>query len=258
MYIHVKRILDIVFVVTTAPLWLPLMLILSIIVKFTSKGPVFFTQKRFRRNKKFFRIYKFRSMFVDAPKDVPTHLLDNPQAFITPIGRFLRRSSLDELPQIINILKGDITLIGPRPALWNQDDLIAERDKYGANDIHVGLTGLAQVSGRDELPIDVKAAIDGEYANNMCFLLDVKILFRTVFTTVSGSGLVEGSVITVDEAVTVVIEEIMGAKTEDRYSEEGLLTEEELLTVELQKDEEREEFQEEQGIQELEEAKVDD
>jgi len=201
MYIHVKRLLDIVFVIATAPLWVPLMLVLSIIVKTTSKGTVFFTQKRFGRNKKFFVIYKFRSMFVDAPKDVPTHLLDNPQVFITPIGRFLRRSSLDELPQIINILKGDITLIGPRPALWNQDDLIAERDIYGANDIPVGLTGLAQVSGRDELPIKIKAAFDGEYAKNMSFLVDVKILFRTVFATLSGSGLVEGGVSTAEEIV---------------------------------------------------------
>jgi len=237
MYIHVKRILDIVFVVATAPLWLPLMLILSIIVKTTSKGAVFFTQKRFGRHKKFFVIYKFRSMYVDAPKDVPTHLLDNPQAFITPIGRFLRRLSLDELPQIINILKGDITLIGPRPALWNQDDLIAERDKYGANDIPVGLTGLAQVSGRDELPINIKAAYDGEYAKNMNFLLDVKILFRTVFTAVSGSGLVEGG-------VTIV--------------EEVIITEEELLIDETNESNESEELQKTEELKELEEAKADD
>lgn len=131
-------------------------------------------------------------MYVNAPDDVPTHLLENPQTYITPIGRFLRKSSLDELPQVINILKGEITLVGPRPALWNQDDLIAEREKYGANSIPVGLTGLAQVRGRDELPIDVKAAYDGEYARKMSFALDMKILFRTAIIAFSGSGISEG------------------------------------------------------------------
>jgi len=131
-------------------------------------------------------------MYTDAPKDVPTHLLSDPDTFITPIGRFLRKASLDELPQIINIIKGELTLVGPRPALWNQDDLIAEREKYGANNIQVGLTGLAQVSGRDELPIDIKAAFDGEYATNMGFLLDMKILLLTVLNSVRGNGVVEG------------------------------------------------------------------
>ena len=192
MYIYVKRAIDIVIVLTLSPLWLPIGVVLAILVKITSKGPVLFKQKRFGRNRKFFMIYKFRSMYTDAPKDVPTHLLQNPAAFITPVGRFLRKSSLDELPQVLNILKGELTLVGPRPALWNQDDLIAEREKYGANAIPVGLTGLAQIRGRDELPIDVKAAYDGEYARRMGFILDIRIMFGTVINAALGRGVVEG------------------------------------------------------------------
>jgi len=184
--------MDIVLVLALSPLWLPLGLVLLILVKVTSKGPVFFKQKRFGRDCKFFMIYKFRSMYTSAPKDVPTHLLQNPTAFITPVGRFLRKFSLDELPQVINILKGELSLVGPRPALWNQDDLIAEREKYGANAIPVGLTGLAQVRGRDELPIDVKAAFDGEYAQRMGFFLDIRILFGTVISALTGRGVMEG------------------------------------------------------------------
>ena len=131
-------------------------------------------------------------MYVDAPKDVPTHLLQNPEAFITPIGRFMRKTSLDELPQLLNILKGELSLVGPRPALWNQDDLIAEREKYDANAITVGLTGLAQVSGRDELPIEQKAALDGEYVKRMGFFTDIWILFRTVYLALLGRGVKEG------------------------------------------------------------------
>ena len=168
------------------------MLILSVIVKLSSPGPVFFKQKRVGRNCTFFIIYKFRSMYINAPKDTPTHLLENPEAFITPIGRFLRKSSLDELPQVINILKGEITLVGPRPALWNQDDLIEEREKYGANGIVPGLTGLAQVRGRDELPIPVKARYDGEYRQSMGPVLDFKILLWTVLTVFKSEGVVEG------------------------------------------------------------------
>ena len=192
MYIYVKRVLDVLVVVLALPLWLPLMIVLAVVVAVTSRGGVFFTQKRYKRGRRFFTIYKFRSMRVDAPKDVPTHMLENPGAHITGIGRFLRRTSLDELPQVINILRGDISLVGPRPALWNQEDLISEREKYGANDIPVGLTGLAQVQGRDELPIEVKAAFDGEYAEKIGFILDVKILFRTVWVAISGRGMKEG------------------------------------------------------------------
>ena len=192
MYIYVKRVLDILMILATSPLWLPLMIILAVLVKTTSRGDVFFKQKRYGRNCQFFMIYKFRSMYTNAPKDVPTHLLQNPQAFITPIGRFLRKLSLDELPQVINILKGELSLVGPRPALWNQDDLIAEREKYGANAVPVGLTGLAQVMGRDELPIEKKAEYDGEYARRMGFFFDIWILILTVVVTVSRRGFREG------------------------------------------------------------------
>jgi len=192
MYLYIKRAWDILLVLVTAPLWLPLMAILAILVKAGSPGAVFFKQKRYGRNRQFFMIYKFRSMYTNAPKDVPTHLLQNPEALITPIGRFLRKSSLDELPQLINILKGELSLVGPRPALWNQDDLIAEREKYGANAVPVGLTGLAQVSGRDELPIAEKAAYDGEYVRRMGFLFDLWILMRTAFGVVSRQGISEG------------------------------------------------------------------
>lgn len=192
MYRYIKRLLDILLVLIFSPLWLPLGVILAVLVKITSEGPIFFKQKRYGCNRKFFMIYKFRSMYTDAPKDVPTHLLQNPQAFITPVGRFLRKSSLDELPQLINIIKGELSLVGPRPALWNQDDLIAEREKYGANAVPVGLTGLAQVKGRDELPIEIKASYDGEYAKKMGFLLDMRIMFLTVFSAILGRGVNEG------------------------------------------------------------------
>jgi O-antigen biosynthesis protein WbqP len=192
VYKYVKRLADLTVVILLAPLWLPLFLLLAVLVKATSPGPVFFTQKRYGKNLRFFQIYKFRSMYTHAPKDVPTHLLQNPDALITPVGVFLRKFSLDELPQLFNILKGELSLVGPRPALWNQDDLIAEREKYGANAVPVGLTGLAQVSGRDELPIPQKAALDGEYARNMSFVTDVKILFRTFFGVLAGKGVKEG------------------------------------------------------------------
>ncbi|MCL2404194.1 MAG: sugar transferase [Defluviitaleaceae bacterium] len=192
MYIYVKRVMDILLVLALSPLWLPLGVVLILLIKVSSKGPVFFKQKRYGQNREFFMIYKFRSMYVDAPKDVPTHLLLNPMAFITPVGRFLRKFSLDELPQVINIIKGELSVVGPRPALWNQDDLIAEREKYGANAVPVGLTGLAQVRGRDELPINIKAAYDGEYAQRMGFFLDVKILFATIISAVLGRGVMEG------------------------------------------------------------------
>lgn len=188
MYIYVKRILDILFLVIFSPIWLLLMLVLSVAVKLSSPGKVFFTQKRIGKDCSFFTIYKFRSMYSETPKDIPTHLLQNPDTFITPIGHFLRKSSLDELPQVINILKGEITLVGPRPALWNQDDLIAERAKYDANSITPGLTGLAQIKGRDELPIAVKAKYDGEYKANMGFFLDLKILFLTFFAVFRSDG----------------------------------------------------------------------
>ena len=169
MYIHVKRILGLLISLAALVALSPLLLILSAIIRLTSPGPVFFRQRRVGIGKSHFMIYKFRTMRIDAPKDQPTHLLKDPSAYITPVGRFLRRSSLDELPQLINIIKGEMAVVGPRPALWNQFDLIAERDKYGANDVRPGLTGWAQINGRDELPIDVKARLDGEYVKRMGF-----------------------------------------------------------------------------------------
>ena len=170
----------------------PVLLVLAICIKTSSPGPILFKQKRVGRGKTFFQIYKFRSMRTDTPKDMPTHMLSNPDAFITPVGRFLRKTSLDELPQLFNILKGQMSVIGPRPALWNQDDLIAERDKYGANDCVPGLTGYAQINGRDELPIPVKAELDGYYAKNLSFGLDVKIFFKTITSVLTHKGVVEG------------------------------------------------------------------
>jgi len=184
--------MDVVLVLAFIPIWLPLGLVLAVLVKITSKGPVFFMQRRIGQNHREFMIYKFRSMYTSAPKDVPTHLLENPEAAITPVGRFLRRFSLDELPQLINILKGELSLVGPRPALWNQNDLIAKREKYGANAIPVGLTGLAQVSGRDKLSLEAKAACDGEYARSIGFFMDVKILFLTAIGAITGRGIAEG------------------------------------------------------------------
>lgn len=192
MYTHVKRILDALIAALALAALSPLMLALALIVKVTSPGPVLFRQKRVGLNKTHFMIYKFRTMRTDAPKDKPTHMLKDPAAFITPVGAFLRRSSLDELPQLINILRGEMALVGPRPALWNQYDLIAERDRYGANAVRPGLTGWAQVNGRDELSIDVKARYDGEYVQNMSLLFDIKCLVRTVSRVARGSGVVEG------------------------------------------------------------------
>lgn len=192
MYLYVKRVLDILLVAAAAPLWVPVLLVLAVLVKATSRGRVVFSQKRVKRGGRFFRIYKFRSMYADTPRDVPTHLLENPEKFITPVGRFLRRTSLDELPQIFNILRGDLSLVGPRPALWNQEDLIAAREKNGANNVPVGLTGLAQVRGRDELSIEIKAAYDGEYAKKIGFLFDAKILFLTAIVAITGKGVSEG------------------------------------------------------------------
>ena len=186
MYIFFKRVFDLLLVVLSSPIWLPIMLVLALAVKCSSKGPVFFTQKRYKKGHQFFMIYKFRSMYVDAPRDMPTHLLENPEKMVTPIGRVLRKLSLDELPQMVNILKGDLSIVGPRPALWNQDDLIAEREKYGANDVPVGLTGLAQISGRDELSIETKALRDGEYVKTMGFFTDVKIIVLTAVYAVIG------------------------------------------------------------------------
>lgn len=169
------------------------MLVLAILIKATSKGPVLFKQRRIGKDKRSFLIWKFRTMRTDAPKDCPTHLLSDPNRYITGVGRFLRKTSLDELPQIFNIFVGQMSVIGPRPALWNQEDLIAERDKYGANAVRPGLTGWAQINGRDELPIAVKAKLDGEYCANMSLRFDLKCFFGTIRSVLRHEGVVEGA-----------------------------------------------------------------
>ncbi|MCD7904339.1 MAG: sugar transferase [Clostridiales bacterium] len=192
-YEYVKRFSDVALSAAGAVVLALPMGIIALCIKAESKGNVFFKQDRVGKNKKIFKILKFRTMYSDTPKDVPTHLLNNPEAFITKTGGFLRKTSLDELPQLFNIIKGDMSLVGPRPALYNQYDLIAERDKYGANNIRPGLTGLAQIKGRDELPIEVKAAYDGEYVKKMCFLTDLKIIGRTFVSVIREEGIREGA-----------------------------------------------------------------
>ena len=169
-----------------------LLILLSIAIKLDSPGPVLFRQKRVGLGKSHFYILKFRTMRIDTPRDMPTHLLVNPEQYITRVGRFLRKTSLDELPQLFNILAGHMAIVGPRPALWNQFDLIAERDKYGANDIRPGLTGWAQINGRDELEIDVKARYDGEYVERMSLAFDIRCILGTVTAVLSRDGVVEG------------------------------------------------------------------
>ena len=193
VYKHfLKRVIDFILSLIGLIVLSPVFIILCIWIKLDSKGPIFFRQKRVGKNKKHFNILKFRTMYIDTPKDMPTHMLSKPDQYITKAGKFLRKTSLDELPQIINILKGEMAIIGPRPALWNQDDLIAERDKYGANDIKPGLTGWAQINGRDELEIDVKAALDGEYVRRMSFPFDAKCFFGTITSVLKHEGVVEG------------------------------------------------------------------
>ncbi|AFA48882.1 sugar transferase [Acetobacterium woodii] len=191
-YLKIKRIIDLILSLLALLLLSPLFLLIIIAIKMDSKGPIMFKQKRVGINKTHFNILKFRTMLSETPRDVPTHLLDNPDLYITRIGKFLRKTSLDELPQIINIIKGEMSVIGPRPALWNQYDLIAERDKYGANNVPVGLTGLAQISGRDELTIENKARLDGNYANHISLSLDVKCFFGTIAYVCKKDGIVEG------------------------------------------------------------------
>lgn len=191
-----KRLVDIVLsgcgIIVLTPVWL----ILAVAIKIDDPGPILFKQKRIAQDKngekQFFQIYKYRSMKMSTPKDCPTHLLENPEQYITKVGGFLRKTSLDELPQIFNIFFGQMSVIGPRPALWNQDDLYAERAKYGANAVKPGLTGWAQINGRDELPIDVKAKLDGEYVAKQSFGFDVKCFFGTVKSVLKHEGVVEG------------------------------------------------------------------
>lgn len=188
----IKRLIDIVLSCLGILALLPVYLVIAVAVKLDDPGPVFFRQKRVGIHKTHFQILKFRTMKMNTPRDMPTHLLENPEQYITRVGKVLRKTSLDELPQIFQIFTGKMSIIGPRPALWNQDDLIAERDKYGANDVRPGLTGWAQINGRDELPIDVKAGLDGEYVKNISFLFDCKCFFGTIVSVLKSDGVVEG------------------------------------------------------------------
>lgn len=193
MYKHFfKRVIDILLsgigIIVLIPFWL----VIGLCIVISDPGPIFFTQRRVGKNKKLFSILKFRTMRVDTPHDIPTHLLHNPEQYITKIGAFLRKTSLDELPQIFNIFVGQMSIIGPRPALWNQTDLIEERDKYGANYIRPGLTGWAQINGRDELEIPAKAKLDGEYVQRLSFLFDCKCFFGTFSSVLKSEGVVEG------------------------------------------------------------------
>lgn len=192
MYLKIKRLIDIILSLIGLIVLSPIYLILILAIKLDSKGPVLFRQRRIGIHKTHFNILKFRTMRIDTPKDTPTHLLENPEQYITKMGKFLRKTSLDELPQIWNIFVGQMSIIGPRPALWNQHDLIEERDKYGANDIPPGLTGWAQINGRDELPIEVKAKLDGEYVKKISLIMDFKCFFLTIARVVKGDGVVEG------------------------------------------------------------------
>ena len=200
MYEHfIKRLIDIVLsflgiIVLSLP-----MLVIAVIIKTDDPGPVLFKQKRVGNHKSHFQLYKFRSMKMSTPHDTPTHLLENPDQYLLKCGKVLRKLSLDELPQLFNILKGDMSVIGPRPALWNQYDLIEERDRYGANAVRPGLSGWAQINGRDELEIPVKAKLDGEYVEKMSFSFDCKCFFGTIGKVLKSDGVVEGAAKTVSE-----------------------------------------------------------
>ena len=192
LYIKIKRIIDFTLSLIGLIVLSPILLIVMVAIKIDSPGPILFKQKRVGIDKTHFDILKFRTMKIDTPKDVPTHMLANPEQYITKVGKLLRKTSLDELPQLINILKGDMSIVGPRPALWNQDDLLAERDKYGANDVIPGLTGWAQINGRDELDIPVKAKLDGDYVQQLGLMMDLKCFFGTIKVLLKSEGVSEG------------------------------------------------------------------
>lgn len=191
-YLHFKRGMDLSLSMFAMILLMPILAGLCIAIKLDSPGPVFFRQKRVGRYQTYFQIFKFRTMRTDTPKDIPTHLLSDPDQYITKMGKFLRKTSLDELPQLINILRGDMSIVGPRPALWNQYDLISEREKYGANDVLPGLTGWAQVNGRDELEIPLKAKLDGIYIKRMSLGFDIRCILMTAHSVIASKGVVEG------------------------------------------------------------------
>ncbi len=199
-YLRIKRVIDILVSSIGLVTLFPLLIILALAIKLDSPGPVLFKQERIGMHKIRFNILKFRTMYINAPKDTPTHMLEDPEQWITRVGKFLRKTSLDELPQIINILKGEMSIVGPRPALWNQYDLIAERDKYGANDVPVGLTGWAQINGRDELSIEMKAKFDGEYAQKIGLMMDLRCIFGTILSVLK-SDVVEGKTLRTEESI---------------------------------------------------------
>ena len=193
MYPFIKRGADVVLSLLALICLSPVYLLVALAVKLTSPGPVLFRQKRVGRGGRLFTIYKFRTMRTDTPRDTATHLLQDPARYITGVGAFLRRSSLDELPQFFNVLKGDMSIVGPRPALYNQDDLIAAREMAGVDAVRPGITGLAQINGRDELPIDVKARLDGEYVRRMSFAFDLRCALGTVLSVLRRDGVREGA-----------------------------------------------------------------
>ena len=198
-YKIIKRMIDIILSFVGMIVLSPLFICIAIAIRIDSKGPILFMQKRVGINKTYFQILKFRTMRIDTPKDTPTHLLEKPEQYITKMGKFLRRTSLDELPQIWNIFVGQLSIIGPRPALWNQYDLIAERDKYGANKITPGLTGWAQINGRDELSIEAKAKLDGEYVQRIGFVFDARCFWGTIRSVLKNDGVVEGGTGTLEQ-----------------------------------------------------------
>ena len=192
LYLKIKRVIDLTLSILGLIILFPFFIGIMLAIKLDSKGPIFFKQKRIGIHKTYFEILKFRTMKIDTPKDMPTHLLKDPDQYITRVVKFLRKTSLDELPQIINILKGEMSIVGPRPALWNQEDLIRERDKYGANDVVPGLTGWAQINGRDELEIPVKAKLDGVYVKHLSFRMDLICFLRTITSVLKSDGVQEG------------------------------------------------------------------
>ena len=204
-----KRLFDVILSFVGLIVLSPVFLLITILIKIDDGGPAFFKQKRVGINKSYFYLYKFRSMKTDAPSNIPTHLLENPEQYISKTGAFLRRTSLDEIPQLINILKGEMSIIGPRPALWNQYDLIEKRDLFGANDVRPGLTGWAQINGRDELEIDDKVKYDGDYVENLSFGFDCKCFFGTITSVLKREGVVEGS------AETIAKEKVEVSLTQD-------------------------------------------
>lgn len=199
-YLKFKRFYDTLGAFIGIVLLSPLFILIMLFIKIDSKGPILFKQKRIGRYKKHFNILKFRTMRIDTPKDTPTHMLENPDQWITKMGKFLRKTSLDELPQLINILKGDMSIIGPRPALWNQYDLIIERDKYDVHKLFPGITGYAQIKGRDTLPIPEKAALDGAYVKRVSLWLDIKIFLGTIISVFKSDGVVEGGTGTLEKS----------------------------------------------------------